>query len=70
MIKLEEFDKAIYDFSTAIQLNPNCTILYKNRALAYKLLGQEEKSKIDFDKSMALLTAPNNTFSLSLILWP
>lgn len=49
----EDYDKAIADFSSLIDLSPNATY-YNNRASVYKLKGDFEKAKDDYTKAIEL----------------
>lgn len=53
----EQHERAIVDFTRALELMPTLTIAYNNRGLAYEKLGDREKAITDF--RAALATAPN-----------
>ena len=55
--------KAIKDYSKAIELNPNFTIAYLNRAFAYSFLNMQDKAIADYNKVVEL-----NPSTLGIIL--
>ncbi|WP_017293543.1 protein kinase domain-containing protein [Geminocystis herdmanii] len=56
---LKQYEKAIIDYTKAIDLDPNYTDAYNNRGIAYKNLKQYEKAIIDYSKAIEL--DPNYT---------
>jgi len=42
--KLKQFDKAITDFTRAIELDPKSALAYSNRGIAYANLQQYDKA--------------------------
>jgi tetratricopeptide (TPR) repeat protein len=46
---LGKYDLAIADFSEGIKLEPNNKLAYRNRAMAYKKLGELRKAQEDYD---------------------
>jgi hypothetical protein len=52
--KQELFDKAIDDYSTAIELNPNDAVVYNNRGIAYGMQGKLNEAIVDFSKTIEL----------------
>jgi tetratricopeptide (TPR) repeat protein len=53
--KLGQWDKAVHDFSRAIELDPKDAALRNNRALAYRELGRQwDKALADFSKAIEL----------------
>jgi len=52
--ELKEFERAIEDFSKAIELDPNDAEAYYNRGLAYAKLGKYEQAIKDYDKAIEL----------------
>ena len=59
---LSEYDKAISDFTTAIQLEPRDTRVYTNRGLTYRMLKRYDDSLKDFNKSIHLNPLWPDTF--------
>ena len=53
-----DFDKAIGDFTTAVQIDPNNAAAYTNRALAYRQTGRNDLALADFNH--ALQSNPNH----------
>jgi tetratricopeptide (TPR) repeat protein len=51
---LGQLDKAIEDYSKAIEINPNFTDSYYNRGLAYMNSGQPEKAMADYSKALEI----------------
>ncbi|MDJ0661873.1 MAG: tetratricopeptide repeat protein, partial [Crocosphaera sp.] len=51
---LEEYQKAIADFTQAIELNPNYAEAYNNRGNAYGNLEEYQKAIADFTKTIEL----------------
>jgi len=47
---LENFDKAIRDYNSAIELDGEFPIVYCNRGSAYGLMGEIREAKADFEK--------------------
>lgn len=52
-IGLKRYEDALADLNTAIKLSPEGWIYY-NRAELYRLMGNEAKAKVDFDKAKQL----------------
>jgi len=50
----EQFDKAIADFSKAIEINPNSEKAYDSRGNMYLLKGQADQAIADYSKVIAL----------------
>jgi len=59
---LSEYDKAINDFTTAIQMAPKDTRVYTNRGLTYRMLKRYDESLKDFNKSLELNPLWPDTF--------
>ncbi len=59
---LSEYDKAISDFTTAIQMEPRDTRVYTNRGLTYRMLKKYDESLRDFNKSINLNPLWPDTF--------
>jgi putative GTP pyrophosphokinase len=59
---LSEYDKAINDFTTAIQIAPKDTRVYTNRGLTYRMLKRYDESLRDFNKSLELNPLWPDTF--------
>jgi tetratricopeptide (TPR) repeat protein len=57
--KTGQTDRAITDFSQAIQLNPSSSVAYNNRGNALKTKGRYDEALTDFSRALAL--APMNT---------
>ena len=56
--KLEQYEDAIKDFTTAITQNPKYTSAYYKRGLTYLKLDSKQFAKSDFKKALEL--APTN----------
>lgn len=52
--ELREYENAIADFSTAIEIDPEHILALKFRGLTYAILGDVERSAVDYDKSLEL----------------
>ena len=50
-----DFEKAIEDFTKAIQMRPENYVFYKSRMKAYQKNGDEEKAQADKRKVKALV---------------
>ena len=48
---MKEYDKAIDDYSKAIELDPSLYITYRNRALAYDALNHPDLAEADRKKA-------------------
>ncbi|OQB00229.1 MAG: GTP pyrophosphokinase YwaC [Spirochaetes bacterium ADurb.Bin218] len=59
---LSEYEKAIEDFSKAIEMEPRDTRVYTNRGLAYRMLKRYDESLRDFNKSLELNPLWPDTF--------
>jgi len=59
---LSEYEKAINDFTTAIQMSPKDTRVYTNRGLTYRMLKRYDESLKDFNKSLELNPLWPDTF--------
>ncbi|MCV6624952.1 MAG: M48 family metalloprotease [Cellvibrionaceae bacterium] len=55
---------ALKAFSRSIDINPNYFSPYLGRGLVYKALNQHDKSKLDFETSVAMLPTQLGTFHL------
>ena len=53
-IKLKEYELAIADFNTAIELNLEYGEAYENRGIARELIGDLENACIDWEKAADL----------------
>jgi tetratricopeptide (TPR) repeat protein len=51
LIKKKQYDKAIEDFTKVIELDPKHELAYRNRSVAYRKLGDEEKADSDYEKA-------------------
>ena len=51
---LKQTEKAIGDYTKAIQLDPKLPLAYTNRGTAYKELGKEKEAEADFAKAKML----------------
>lgn len=60
-IEKKNFDKAVEDFTAAIQLDPKSIEAYTGRGLAYRRLGKQELAKADAAQVKELQPAPKNT---------
>ena len=47
-------DKAIEQFSKAIEMNPNYSAAYGNRGSAYSLIGQNSRALEDLDRAILI----------------
>ncbi|MDA1017437.1 MAG: tetratricopeptide repeat protein, partial [Planctomycetota bacterium] len=52
-VSLEQYDKAIADFSRAIQLDPGNLPAVNDRGTTYRRIGHQAKAKVDFDTVIA-----------------
>lgn len=59
---LSEYNKAINDFTKAIELAPKDTRVYTNRGLTYRMLKRYDESLKDFNKSLELNPLWPDTF--------
>ena len=59
---LSEYEKAIDDFTTAIEISPKDTRVYTNRGLTYRMLKRYDDSLRDFNKSLELNPLWPDTF--------
>lgn len=57
----KQYDRAIADYSKAIQLDPNDAMAYYNRGIAYYFKGQYDRAIADYNKGIAL--DPNNAIA-------
>ncbi len=53
-IELKDYQKAIADYTKAIEINPNDALAYYNRGLARVLLGNKQKAITDLHKAVSL----------------
>lgn len=53
-MSIKDYDKAIEDYSKAINLNPKDFSIYKNRAFAYRAIGEIQKAEEDEKKAESL----------------
>ena len=53
-LRSRQYDKAIVEYSEAIQLNPNNNVYYYNRGLCYMHTGNEDAAIQDFNRSIEL----------------
>jgi tetratricopeptide (TPR) repeat protein len=49
-----QFDKAVAEYTKAIQFAPENKILYRKRGEAYQAIGETEKAETDFDEAKRL----------------
>jgi len=49
-----KLDKAIADYSRAIEIDPNYTMAFANRGNAYGIIGQWDKAKVDFSRMIEI----------------
>jgi len=49
-----ESDKAIADYSKAIELNPRYAIAYHNRGFVYRKIGEYDRAILDFTKAIEI----------------
>ncbi len=52
--KKKEYEKAVEEFTMAIELQPKDPRNYRNRAITYRLMGEQGKAKADFAKAIEL----------------
>ena len=50
-LKLGQFDRALADYTAAVQLNPNDAYSLYSRGLAMRALGKEEEAKVDIARA-------------------
>lgn len=48
----KEYDKAVEEFTKAIELQPKDPKNYRNRGLTYRLMGETKKSQADYAKAI------------------
>jgi len=63
----EKYDKAIEDFTRAINACPGFKDAYSSRASAYSALGKHELAIADYEKAAAIDPSPMDGFDLSLL---
>ncbi len=67
-----DFDRAIEDYSRAIQLEPSSLVAYNNRGIVYASIGEYEEALQDFDQALNIdsnsLIALNNRAILYTLL--
>ena len=51
-INLKDYDKALADYSTAIQLDPKYTKAYNSRGITYSILKDYDKALADYTKAI------------------
>ena len=51
LARLEEWDEALHEFRTALDIHPNHPLILNARGVAYACLKEWHKSRIDFDES-------------------
>ena len=52
--RLDDLDKALADFSKAIELDPKSAMAWNNRGLVYSKLGQVDKASPTYSKAIEL----------------
>jgi tetratricopeptide (TPR) repeat protein len=52
--KMGEHEKAISDYSRAIELKPEVEHIYTSRGREYRAVGQKQKALQDFDKAISI----------------
>lgn len=52
--KKGQYDKAIFNFTKAIALNPRDAKAYNNRGICYHLIGQSDKAISDYNKAIEI----------------
>jgi tetratricopeptide (TPR) repeat protein len=57
--QMEQWQEAVHDFSSAIELVPDFVGAWINRSLAYKALQDEKGSQADYQKAMQIIAAMN-----------
>ena len=53
-MKRGEIDRAIADFTRALEINPDLSFVYMNRGLALMLQGKDADAQKDFERCVAL----------------
>ena len=52
--RLKDKDRALADYTRAIELQPNNAMAYTNRGVLYELEGDHERAILDFDRAVEL----------------
>ena len=52
--RLGKFERAVADYTRALELNPNYARAYHNRGLAYDQLGEIDRAIADYSKALEL----------------
>ncbi len=52
-LKLQQYDKAVIDFTKAIELHPKWAVTYYNRGVAYEKLGALDKAMADYTTAIS-----------------
>ena len=58
LVEEGQYAQAIIEFSKAIELDPNRSTAYYNRAYIYKLQGRKAEAIADFEKSITISDDP------------
>jgi Flp pilus assembly protein TadD len=53
----EDLDRAISDWDKAIQLDPNISVVYCNRGIAYSNRGESQNAIVEIKKVLKLFSA-------------
>jgi Tfp pilus assembly protein PilF len=62
--RVEQYDKAIQDFSKAIEINPSYGKAYHNRAVAFTKIGDSEEAAADFAMCFNINYGPGQNASM------
>jgi len=68
-LKLGEFEQAIMDFTSAIDMNPSHSDAYNNRGFAYDAIRDYEKAIVDYSKAIEIKADAPNYYSNRGMSW-
>ncbi len=64
---LSEYDKAVKDFSKAIDYDPQNVKAYNNRGISFRMLRQYDRALLDFDTALEMQPYQPETFHLQAL---
>jgi len=64
-VKKGDYDRAIVDFTKAIEINPEHVLTFSNRGYAYERLGRRADAIADYRRALAI--EPNNQYSMDAL---